>query len=269
VVERALLAALGALPASVVGRTRTLSRGATLVGRLGDLALRPLAGKPVAVRHGPARGLRMQAAPRSLAWLTGKVEPAVQRVLVEHVKRGQTVVDAGASVGFHTLLAARLVGPGGAVVAFEPSPADAAALRLNAGLNGFANVTVVEQALSQSEDEAYLDRPGEATATLLGAPAPGALGVTTTSLDAFLDRWDGDPPELVKIDVEGHEAAVLEGMRTTLRRVRPVLVLELHGDSGLVTALDDAGYSTRLLEPGRGGAPPRDAHVLAVPRGRR
>jgi FkbM family methyltransferase len=211
----------------------------------------------------------MRAEPRSFAWLTGKVEPEVQRALVEQLGPGKSVIDAGASVGFYTLLAARLVGPGGAVVAFEPSPTDAAAVRVNASLNGLECVTVVEQALSRAEGEGFLDQPGEATATLLPEPAPGALAVPTTSLDAFLARWSGALPALVKIDVEGHEAAVLDGMATTLKVLRPVLLIELHGDCGLVATLEGAGYSTTPLEPHRAVAcMRRDAHVLAIPRER-
>lgn len=268
-VDRLVLAALGALPASVVGRARTLSYGGSVVERLVGLAARPLEGKSAAVRRGPARGLRLCAEPRSLAWLTGKVEQEVQRVLVERLRPGQMVVDAGASVGFHALLAARLVGPGGAVVAFEPSPAGARSLRANAALNGLANVTVVEQALSRVESGAFLDRPGEATARLVHERVPGAIEVATTSLDAFLAGWPGDAPALVKIDVEGHEAAVLAGMHDTLNSDRPVVIVELHGDRELLSTLEDAGYSAGVIEPYRSVADaPPGAHVLAVPRDR-
>lgn len=240
-----------------------------MLGKLVTVASRRLAGRPAAVRHGPAQGLRLQVEPRSLAWLTGKVEREVQATLVARLKPGDIVVDAGASIGFHSLLAAQLVGPSGTVIAFEPSPADAEALRANAALNGLANVSVEREALSGSVGSAFLDRPGEATARLVDEPARGALAVATTSLDAFLAAHPGLVPALVKIDVEGHEAAVLEGMRATLAGARPLLIVELHDDRGFLRTLDEAGYSTGVLEPFPSvDAAPASAHVLAAPRDR-
>ena len=50
----------------------------------------------------------------------GFIEPSVSRVLIEHLRPGGVFFDVGAQYGYHSLLAAALVGPGGTVVAFEP-----------------------------------------------------------------------------------------------------------------------------------------------------
>ena len=136
----------------------------------------------------------------------------------------------------------------------------------NAALNGFVHVTVVEQAVSDVAGTAFLDRPGEATAALAREPAPGAIQVPTTPLDAFLALWSGEAPALVKIDVEGHESAVLAGMRELLEAVRPVVLVELHGDRGAVRTLEEAGYAIALVgSSGSIAEAPAGAHVLAVP----
>lgn len=262
-----MLTLLGLVPGGAVGRARRLGRGAFVLDSLVALVARPLRGKPVAVRTGPARGLQLRVEPRSLAWLTGKVEPEVQRALQERLRPGDTVVDAGASIGFHSLLAGRLVGPGGTVVAFEPNPPDAASVRANADLNGLANVVVVEEALSSASATAFLDRPGEATARLRRTATPGALQVQTTSLDAYLTA-SRLAPAVVKIDVEGHEAEVIEGMAATLARSRPVLIVEMHGDRAFLAQLELAGYRCDVLGPFPSVEhAPWWAHVLAVPRG--
>ena len=200
-------------------------------------------GRPTAVRTGPARGLLLRPEPRSVAWLTGKVEPEVQDTVVGLLRPGDTFVDVGASVGFFTLLAARVVGPGGTVLAFEPSTAQADSLRTNVALNDLTNVDVAETALSDRAGLAFLDAPGTATAKLVAAAGPGAAAVETTTLDAYLRERPHVAPAVVKVDVEGHEEAVLAGMRETLRTVRPALIVELHDSRGFVDLLTDAGYT--------------------------
>lgn len=261
--DRLALAVLGLLPGSLVRQSR--SRPAVAgVGRAAGVLLRLLDGRPVAVRAGAAKGLLLRSELRSVAWLTGKVEPDVQAALCRFLLAGDTFVDVGASIGFHSILAARLVGPEGTVLAFEPSPAGAASIRANAAANGCGNVLVAPVAVSDSIGSAWLEGAGEATARLV-EPGQGGEPVATTTLDAYLGERQL-VPTLVKIDVEGHEDAVLRGMHETLRSVRPAVVVELHGRLEFLEALDEAGYRTAVL--GRGIAPqeaPPGAHVLALP----
>jgi FkbM family methyltransferase len=267
VLERLVLAVLGAVPASAAGGARRLTRGSAALSRLASVVARPVLGKPVEVRSGPARRIRIRAELRSLAWLTGKVEPEVQAALTRLLRPGDVFVDVGASIGFHSLLAARLVGPGGRVVAFEPSPSDAASLRENAALNALDWVVVVEQAAWRAAGKAYLDRPGEATARVVDRPLASSLPTVTTTLDAYFDAQLAPPPSVVKIDVEGAEAAVLEGMTATLTTVRPAVIVESHGDPAFFATLAEHGYEPVGLERWASvERPVRDAHFLAIPR---
>jgi FkbM family methyltransferase len=144
-------------------------------------------------------------------------------------------VDVGANLGLFTVLAARRVGPGGRVLAFEPSPRAFRRLQENVALNGFTNVACHRVALS--------DRGGQATLTVsadgheawssLARPAKGAAFAAETVPTA---AWDDFTREhgllgrvaLMKIDVEGWESRVLAGAREALRRPdAPVLQVEL------------------------------------------
>jgi FkbM family methyltransferase len=230
-------------------------------------AARPLQGKALPVRAGEAAGLLLRGERRSVAWLTGKVEPEVQAALVRLLQPGSTFFDVGAGIGFFSLLAARSVGPAGRVVSFEPGPEHAASVRANVELNDLANVTVVESALSDRIGPAYLADPREATAALASGPGGGAVTVGATTLDAFLAARPEFGPDVVKIDAEGHETRILDGMAETLARHRPHVVVELHGDLRVVRVLEDVGYACTLLE----AAPSIEAarawgHVLAAPR---
>jgi FkbM family methyltransferase len=260
-------AVLATLPGALVRGSRA-SRSARTLEPAAVALSRLFGDRPTAVRTGPARGLLLRPEPRSVAWLTGKVEPEVQHTVVGLLRPGDTFVDVGASVGFFALLAARVIGPDGAVVAFEPSTAQADSLRTNVALNDFTNVDVAEMALSDRAGIAFLDAPGTATATLVAAAGPGAAAVETITLDAYRRQRPHVAPAVVKVDVEGHEEAVLAGMRETLRTVRPALVVELHDSRGFVDLLTDAGYTVGDLGGARRFAKAPPTHVLAVPASR-
>ena len=210
IARRCLYRALTLAPAGAVGRARTAGRVAPLLEAVQSFVGAPLYGHAVPVARGPGAGLMIVAERRSLAWLSGRVEPEVQRVLVERVRPGATFVDVGASIGFFTLLAGSLVGPEGSVVAFEPQRDAASSLRRNAALNGFAMVEVVEAAVGARTGEASLRGLGKATAHIVddGEAEVEALRVRATTLDDHFTESLG-PPVIVKIDVEGRERDVL------------------------------------------------------------
>ena len=76
-------------------------------------------------------------------------------------------------------------------------------------------------------------------------------------------------PDVIKLDVEGHERAVIDGMRQTLARLRPTVLCELHRTNvEVAAAFDRAGYRTTVLDTGGSIAEaPWWVHVLAEPRG--
>jgi FkbM family methyltransferase len=197
------------------------------------------------------------------------MEPRVQRTLCAIIRPGGVFLDIGANIGFFTILGARLVGEAGSVVAFEPEPQNVAALRDNIALNGFANVTVVAAAVSSSSGTAPLHVAHRATARLLSGnrDARTALQVATTSVDDYLVQHPGLKPDVLKLDVEGHEIKVIEGMRETLARLRPTVLCELHRTNVEVeAAFDEVGYRTTVLDrSGSIAGAPWWAHVLAVP----
>lgn len=134
--------------------------GAHSAGRLVlALARRVLAGGAIVVPAGPAAGLRL--GPRlplthvqGHGLVRGTLEPGVQEALRRHVGRGAVVFDVGANLGFFALLAGRLTGPSGRVVAFEPLPESAAVAREHARLNRLEQVVVHECAVGDRSGSA-------------------------------------------------------------------------------------------------------------------
>ncbi len=162
-------------------------------------------------------------------YLTGEYEEPTARVIEALLAPGDTAVDVGANFGFFTVLAGRSVGPDGRVVAFEPLPSMRRELEVNLGLNGLANCRVRPEAVSDRAGAARLfegprGNPGLSSLRPL-ADSGAPLEVETVALDAALSAEER--VALVKIDVEGAELRVLEGMAGLIGRWRPDVVLEV------------------------------------------
>ncbi len=163
-------------------------------------------------------------------------EEHIIEVLEEHVRPGSVALDVGAHIGTHTLTMSRLVGPSGRVYAFEPVQKTYRELRRNLELNGVTNVVPLRYAIGKgaaSVIEMNPIHPGEEGGTSVGH---GGDRVELRSLDSF----GFEQVSLIKIDVEGFELPVLDGAEETIRRNRPVLVVEIMGGYDYETAPPDA-----------------------------
>ena len=102
----------------------------------------------VQVRAGEAQGLWIAVKPRTgRIFYAGECEPEVQRFLGQRLSPGMVFYDLGANFGFFSILAARRIGAGGKVFAFEPEIEQVKRIRANADRNHLVNVVVVEAAV--------------------------------------------------------------------------------------------------------------------------
>lgn len=102
------------------------------------------------ILQGPLRGKRWIVSSSTAGCWLGSYELDKQRRFATTLRPGHVVYDLGANAGFYTLLASKLVGRSGHVVAFEPLPENLAALRRHLELNGVDNVTVMDAAVWSS-----------------------------------------------------------------------------------------------------------------------
>jgi FkbM family methyltransferase len=161
-----------------------------------------------------------------------KWEEHIEEVLERYVRPGSVALDVGAHIGTHTLTLARLVGPSGRVYAFEPVMKSYRELYRNLELNGVTNVVPLRYALGKgpaSVIEMDPIHPGEEGGTSVGR---GGDRVELRTLDSF----GFEQVSLIKIDVEGFELPVLDGAEDTIRRNRPVLIVEIMGGYDYETA---------------------------------
>jgi len=168
------------------------------------------------------------------------------RWLLAHVHEDDVVLDVGAAVGTYCCLAADVADR---VVAVEPHPEAAERLRENIRLNEQADrVTVHECALGADGGQARLESAGGA--------ANGSHRLGAGSIKVAVRRGDdlGVEPDVVKIDVEGHERAALAGLAASLEHVRVALV-EVHDgvdEAAVRGALSAAGLAVERVGD-RGG----------------
>ncbi|HSV12875.1 MAG TPA: FkbM family methyltransferase [Tepidisphaeraceae bacterium] len=210
------------------------------------------------IRVGPNAGMKLaanRATPRYY-WLDGNYEADVVRQLREWVRPGMVVADVGAHVGFMAMYLAKQVGPGGAVLSFEPSPAAMAQLRQNVEINRLTQVTPMQIALSDAAGQArFIVRPYSTTSGLArGGDSDGnSIEVRMERLDDVVFAAGGTQRlDVVKIDVEGSEAAVLRGAARVLAELRPNLLIEVHNAAALADCLSQlraARYEVIALHP--------------------
>lgn len=203
----------------------------------------------------------------------GIYEPNVIRALQRHLRAGDTCFDVGSHVGYLTILMAHLVGPQGCVAAFEPVPETFETLRENVRLNSLENVRLECTAVGEQEGTMALfcDSAQELswTPSVAAYSAPSGdlkkISVPVRSLDGYT-HTSGLRPNLVKIDVEGAELAVLRGARRTLWEARPVVLVEIHDLGSVHRAdvmhfLDSCNYAVEEMD-----TRDRETFCLAVPR---
>ena len=168
------------------------------------------------------------------AILRDRFENAERCFVEKYLQPGMTVLDIGAHHGFYTLLAAQKVGPGGRVIAFEPSPREREKLFRHLRLNGCTNVQVESLALGGREGlaELFVVNGKETGCNSLRPPQvpqpTEVLEVPVGRLDSYLERQRVPGVDFIKMDVEGAELEVLRGAAELLgRRPRPVILCEV------------------------------------------
>lgn len=163
---------------------------------------------------------------------TGIYHKQMTEVVKSIITRGMVCLDIGAMIGYFTLIMARLVGEEGKIFAFEPEPHNFDLLVRNIAVNGFGNVTAVPKAISNKNEKAklFLDRvnlgshslvrPGQNTHTL----GRDIIEVETQTLESFFRDYNGKI-DFVKMDVEGAELAVLEGMENIINKNKDLVII--------------------------------------------
>jgi FkbM family methyltransferase len=228
--------------------------------------VRPFLGNVVYVaRRGLIKGMRRKG---GFSFIPGSELSAEEEFLVRLRLSGSTVYDVGAWEGVYTLFFARAVGPAGKVITFEPNPANCERVLENLSLNNVGNVVLRPVALGRVPGRAMLvvegGVAGEGHVRSTGdtdtrpKSSETIVQIDLATMDQEIEVHGLPPPDLVKIDVEGFELNVLQGMTATIAERRPRLFIEVHRvaerphhSCDVVGFLLQRGYTVRHVEGGR------------------
>jgi FkbM family methyltransferase len=204
---------------------------------------------------GPLRGNLIVASWHDYpAAILGRTEIALLNHFTQIVGKGETWLDIGAHFGYTAIALSKLVGPSGRVFAFEPMLSTAGSIARTRLLNNFPQLTVIPMALANCQDltiDSLYSERGMIDSTL-----EERTGFNETFVAARLDwlwpriggtdlRIDG-----IKVDVQGMEIQVLEGMTAVAKKWRPKLCVEIHkgvSRPSLLRVIASMGYKTRAL----------------------
>lgn len=194
-------------------------------------------------RHVVWRGLRIAVPARDGFVIAGRLddlihrylyffgvfEPGIARIFRDALRPGDIAIDVGANVGVHTLLAATLVGPQGRVHAIEASPHIHRQLRANLAANGASQVVTYNLAATDApcsvpvflHDSSNIGRTTIMADIAAENRAAAEAEVEGRPLQDIVPQADLAAAKLIKIDVEGAEWLVVQGMRAMLGRLHP------------------------------------------------
>jgi FkbM family methyltransferase len=184
----------------------------------------------------------------------GMWEPAITRVFAQSIKSGMTVVDVGANAGYYTLLAAVGVGAGGRVFAFEPEPRNLEILQRNLELNGVCDRVTLsgKAALNERKTLELHQNPRNRGAHTLFLADPAHSPFSRVKVETIaLDDAIESSVDFMKIDAEGSEPLIFQGMKKLLARSPQLKILMEFNTVTLRNAgVDPAGFLALLVKMG-------------------
>lgn len=174
-------------------------------------------------------------------WL-GIYEKEKQKAISKLVKPGMICYDIGAHVGFYSLLFSKLIGNNGYIYAFEPLLRNVELLKKHLKINTIKNVKIITALVSEKLGYTKFDNSND---SFTGKISNKGIKIKTISIDEEINNKNISPPNIVKIDVEGHELFVLNGMKKTLILYKPILFIALDNKKtkkNVFIFLNDLGY---------------------------
>jgi len=181
-------------------------------------------------------------------------EHATRQFFLKNVKQGMRVIDIGANIGCHITLLSKLVGKEGKVHSFEPCKIHYNTLLFNTILNNCENCTIYKNGCGDKNESMYIDKKWLTVSdkvenfgciSLLSEPS----NEEDEQIDVItIDSLNLGKIDLIKIDVEGMEDKALQGMKNTILKNTPIIVIEIHDNqiAQITDMLSDFNYELTI-----------------------
>ena len=161
-------------------------------------------------------------------------EPLTTKLLSKELKKGMICLDVGSNIGYYTLLESKIVGADGKVIAIEPSPQNFQHLKKNLEIQNAKNVDAYNFAASDKNGEVnfLVYRESNGSFTIPDGEEtdiPGdIIKVTAKTMDSFLEELNINHVDFVRMDVEGYESHIIQGMINIIKKSKPMFQIEVH-----------------------------------------
>jgi len=189
-------------------------------------------------------------------------EPLTTKLTTKELRNGMVCVDIGSNIGYYALLESKIVGKNGKVFCIEPSPKNFNYLNNNLKLQNSSNTETFEMAIGNQDGTTKLtvgNKSNHAKVISEDETIPNDLDVISVpikKLDTFVQEQNISKIDFVRMDVEGFELNVIEGMKYVLRKLRPMIQIEVHKmflgteyTKKLLESLKDEGYDIKYYVP--------------------
>jgi len=163
-------------------------------------------------------------------------EPLTTHMLIEELHEGMVCIDIGSNIGYYACLESNLVGKSGKVLAIEPSPQNFEYLKKNLKLQKFQNSEVYNFACGNKDGQTdFFISDRSNWSRIVNDKEQKTIGDNTQTiqvdiqkLDTFVNEQKLKKINLIRMDVEGYETDIYQGMKKTIQEFDPVLHIEIH-----------------------------------------
>jgi len=161
-------------------------------------------------------------------------EPLNTKLFAQNLKEGMICFDIGANIGYYTLLESKIVGDSGKIIAIEPSPVNFKQLQKNIQNENANNVELYQMAGGDKNGTLkFLLDPHSNLSRIISKEesekiSGNIIDVPVKKLDSFLDELSIKSLDLIRMDVEGYEFNILEGMKNSIKKFKPMIQMEVH-----------------------------------------
>ena len=183
-------------------------------------------------------GLKLRIYPKNevfrALFVRGIYDPNLIVTVNTLLHKGGTFIDVGANMGYFSLLASKVVGEDGRILAIEPSSRDFTRLVDNVNINHLSNINPYRLAISDKKGTTKLSVACEERSSLntlgtsfgfKGIEKVAIEDVETDTIDAIVEKEGIKSVDVLKIDIEGSEMVALQGAKNTIEKYRPVILL--------------------------------------------
>ncbi len=162
-------------------------------------------------------------------WMTGEYETEIQKVFQTYVPSAGNILDIGANIGINSIRLSKLLKHDGRVYSFEPIPYNQKRFSQNIQLNGIKNIELIPYALGDSNQSMHIkfdeNEENKGAISLMNADINGLI-VDVLKGDDWVKNNRIEAIKFMKIDVEGFEWNVIEGLKETIKINHPTILIE-------------------------------------------